>query len=212
MLKITIQIIMLGLLFLGVGASVAAPPDKDQAAPEPAKMCEETVSGFYSPFTPLRKFRLAAAYFVDPSLPERSEIVNAFPLGSSVDAKKTHEVWAALQSGKAKFLLPSAKVADRLVAMSLADIKSLGSCFKAADKAATKGEIGLGRSVYFRHLDFVKADSFGAWISTLSPEDLKNIRIGVRTEGPIGIASSERFVSWAPGEPAKIVLDRLIDR
>lgn len=63
-------------------------------------------SGVYRPFNLMRQLKLATAYFVNPSLPDRVEIYFAYPLKDAVALVDRDKVAASLASGALRLSIP----------------------------------------------------------------------------------------------------------
>ena len=177
----------------------------DQARDDQALPACEGI-GIYRSFTLARQFKLAAAYFVNPSLPDRARILNAYSLEEAVKR--------GIESEKLELALPVNDDGAWMIPAPLAPYISHCRSSSAPDVSVS----GDAPVAFTRGFASVKVDDQGgvtvSWSNDgqggvtvrpndLSPEHIKTIY--VLSEDELDLGADHRVITWDPDESVSVV-------
>lgn len=150
--------------------------------------------GIYRSFNLARQFKLAAAYFVNPSLPDRVRILNAYSLEEAIQLQ-------GIESAELELALP---VNDdgAWVPVPLSPYMSHCRLSSAPDVSV----FGDAPVAFTRVSVPVQVDEQGrvtVWSSDLSSEHIKTIY--VLSEDDFGSGVDHRVITWDPDESVSVV-------
>jgi len=178
-------------------------------------VCTDYQAGVYRPFTVVRKVKLATAYFVNPALPDKLEIVNAYSIGDIVRDRKTDELWNLLTVGKIK--VPAMVYGERnaFALVPWKDYSTTPVCnrpIKYVLSSANEELRDVSEKVRYASLernlgaiDFSSRQAFKATIEKLGYDKLD--KLIVFTESLLsGVPSKQQYVSWDPMEAINLVV------
>lgn len=167
------------------GQALNGQVQNDQALPA----CEGI--GIYRSFTLARQFKLAAAYFVNPSLPERVRILNAYSLEKAIQLQGDKEAVAErIESAEMELALP---VNDEGVWVPAPLPPYMSHC-----RPSTTDVFGDETVAFTRVSAPAKADELTVWLGDLSLEDAK--KFYVLSENDLDSGTDDRFITWDPDE------------
>lgn len=150
------------------------------------------VRGVYRPFTLIRQFKLAAAYFVDPALPDEARILNAYSLPEAIDKKGKD--WILEQVSRNAMELHASLSDDEDVSV-MAQIP--GPCESSAGSGDVP-EDSLSEATSYRGRVVYDGRPWTEWLDGLSSRVHDDVYLV--SEQDLIPGAGDRFVSWAPGK------------
>ena len=137
--------------------------------------CDGT--GIYRPFTPKRKFQIAAAYLVNPELLEKAKVIKGYSLSAIINSAEISKKYKWTGSINASIWLPIANAKGEFLwtTLSFNCILPEGKKYLSISKAVDKVISTFGGEIYV----------------TLDPKAEKLV---------MGSVKSKKFVAWNPKE------------
>jgi len=198
---LSIRMALILVIVAGISPRLIADDSKTgiKTSESSALECDDISGRVFRVFTPLRKIRLATAYFVNPDLPDKSEILSAYTLSSFVKEQKTDELWVGLNSGKIRLLLSVGKKQNEFLPVSLRTVTAIDATCKSPS-IISRLPSALSK------ISFENKDAFRASLVKLGAESATELRLVASQEGALGIDATNQFISWDPNEIGKISL------
>ena len=146
--------------------------------------------GIYRPFTLARKFKLATAYFVNPSLPDRVRILNAYSLKEAIQWQGDQKVVAQrIESEEMALALP----VNRDRAWTPPSWSHMNHCPPLISEVF--GEAPMAFTRVSAPAEVEGLHGLAVWLGDLSSED-----VYVLSEDDFDSGADNRVITWDPNE------------
>lgn len=148
-------------------------------------------AGIYRSFNLVRQFKLATAYFVNPSLPDRVRISYAYNLEEAIGVLGSKAAVAKrIESEEMQLSLP----VNRDVAWAPSSYRS--HCY------LSNGSVDV-RVVEFSYTPVSAPENLMRWLDNLPPED--TAKFHVLSDNDFGPGADDRVITWAPDESVVVI-------
>lgn len=180
-------------------------------------------AGIYRSFNVVRQFKLATAYFVNPSLPDRVRILYAYnldealeDLGSEVVAEQIESeemqlslpVYTMEMLGSSEVVVPE-QVEDEVMQLSLsvdrdvawAPSSYMSHCYPVFDGVVMDPAVAVDVPVYYTPVS--APENLMEWFGNLPPED--TTKFHVLSGNDFDSDAYDRVITWDPDESVDII-------
>jgi hypothetical protein len=158
-----------------------------------SELCTDLDARIYREFNTLRKVKLATAYFVNPDLVEKADVLQTYQLATLVE-DNAHKIslWNGFSSGQLRLLVKAPTVQGEFLPIAKADLRQIAECGYSSSGSTAQGLKGLAA------IDFSSEAAFTTSLGKLPPADMANLKVVASKQVNLGSPSTGSLVSWDP--------------